>query len=548
MSKKTVALILAAATLPMPLAVAVDSLDGEWVGGYERNTDWVYFQVSFKTETEGIKGTYDNPFGFTGGRTLNQIDIDGSRVKFEVSVDPKPIRFVGEMKDGAISGKVQTAEREVPFRMRRIVKTEVSDFAGVYQLEADHYIHVRPWNEFDANKLLFIDYKKGDVRVFFPSSKTAFFAGPAMLQIDPVETTIEFPIDPLGRSKSLMWKQADSAPQTGKRILFKEEEVSFKNGDVTLSGTFIRPVADKKYPAVVLAHGAGPLPREALRSHAEYFALHGIACLLYDKRGVGASTGNWLRSGFGDLAEDALAAVQFLKSRKDINPSKIGLWGSSQGGWIVALAASRSKDVAFIISQSGPGVTPEEQELYRTEAWLRADGFTEDQVQKAMVLVRLRYDTARTGKGWKHLAVAEQAAKKEPWSPYIGITSGKDDPFWHFWSLIRDYDPGPVLEKVKCPVLAIFGQLDTYLPVKKSVAAWQKGLRHAGNRDVTIKVFSRGEHSLIEAKTGGIKEVPRLKRFVPGYFQTQRDWLLKRVKEGGCQQASKVDPLAGVKK
>ena len=88
----------------------------------------------------------------------------------------------------------------------------------------------------------------------------------------------------------------------------------------------------------------------------------------------------------------------------------------------------------------------------------------------------------------------------------------------------------PVLEKVTCPVLAVFGAKDTFLPAEKSARIWQTALEKAGNKDVTIRVFPDGDHSLIESKTGGLKETARARRFVPGFFETLRDWTLKQVK------------------
>jgi pimeloyl-ACP methyl ester carboxylesterase len=116
------------------------------------------------------------------------------------------------------------------------------------------------------------------------------------------------------------------------------------------------------------------------------------------------------------------------------------------------------------------------------------------------------------------------------WYPYVGSLGGKENPFWHFWRLIRDYDPLPALENVRCPVLAVFGERDTYVPVAKSVANWETGLKKAGNADVTIKVFANADHSLLEVKTGGLKEMPRVKGFVPAGFQFQKDWLLRHVR------------------
>jgi len=78
-------------------------------------------------------------------------------------------------------------------------------------------------------------------------------------------------------------------------------------------------------------------------------------------------------------------------------------------------------------------------------------------------------------------------------------------------------------------VLAIFGERDTFVPVEKSALNWKRGLEKADNKDVTIKIFESGDHSLVEVKTGGLKELPRLRRFVPGGFEFQKEWLLKHV-------------------
>jgi dipeptidyl aminopeptidase/acylaminoacyl peptidase len=92
---------------------------------------------------------------------------------------------------------------------------------------------------------------------------------------------------------------------------------------------------DNPHPAVIFVHGSGAADRESNRFYADLFARHGIATLIYDKRGVGASTGDWRYVHLNDLAEDALAGVQLLKCRKDINPNQIGIFGGSQGGgWL----------------------------------------------------------------------------------------------------------------------------------------------------------------------------------------------------------------------
>lgn len=281
---------------------------------------------------------------------------------------------------------------------------------------------------------------------------------------------------------------------------------------------------------VFAAGGTAAGNREMFRHLAELFVSEGIAALIYDKRGIGGSTGNWLTSSFDDLAGDVLTIVRALRTRDDVKAKKIGLMGASQSGWIVALAASKSPDVAFIISQAGPGVGVEECELYRCEAWLRADGFAEEEIREAMQYHRQRYECARSGEGWEALAETERKHKEKRWFAYAGGQAGKDHPFWKFWNLIRTYDPLPVLEKVQCPVLALFGDKDTFVPTEKSAKAWQTALEKAGNPDVTIRIFPNADHSMIECRTGGLKETAQAKRFVPEYFNTLVDWTLKRVK------------------
>ena len=115
-----------------------------------------------------------------------------------------------------------------------------------------------------------------------------------------------------------------------------------------------------------------------------------------------------------------------LQRRPEVDANRIGLFGGSQGGWVVGLAASRSPAVSFIISQSGPGVTPERQELHRTEHWLRADGFDESDIEEALVYTRLRYECARTGKGWARVAEMDAKARNAAWSGYVGTGISPD--------------------------------------------------------------------------------------------------------------------------
>src|SRR5262249_31837400 len=133
------------------------------------------------------------------------------------------------------------------------------------------------------------------------------------------------------------------------------EGLFFPANSHQLAGTLYLPPAGPPVPGVVFVHGAGP----AVRGHGyhelgQHFARKGVAALIYDKRGCGASTGgDWTRANLSDLADDALTCVQFLRGRPEINPSQVGLWGLSQGASIIPIAAGRSSEVAFVISVGG---------------------------------------------------------------------------------------------------------------------------------------------------------------------------------------------------
>ena len=80
-----------------------------------------------------------------------------------------------------------------------------------------------------------------------------------------------------------------------------------------------------------VVHGSGAQTRDAYVSFATVFARHGIATLIYDKRGTGHSTGSWQHSPFGALADDASAAVEFLARRAEVDATRVGIWGGSEG-------------------------------------------------------------------------------------------------------------------------------------------------------------------------------------------------------------------------
>jgi fermentation-respiration switch protein FrsA (DUF1100 family) len=157
------------------------------------------------------------------------------------------------------------------------------------------------------------------------------------------------------------------------------EDVSFQNGKTSLAGRLYLPKSGGSLPAVIFTHGSGPSGKDNPRyiTEAEFLVKSGIAVLLYDKRGVEGSTGNWKTASFQDLASDAVAAFQYLQTRSEIAKSKIGFRGASQSGYILPVAAATAKGIAFLVLLSPPMVKPYEQVLFDVESQLRTKEFSE---------------------------------------------------------------------------------------------------------------------------------------------------------------------------
>lgn len=281
------------------------------------------------------------------------------------------------------------------------------------------------------------------------------------------------------------------------------EEVSWHSSDARISGTLLVPEGEGPHPTIVLVHGSGPATRETLMKQpeirgegiAESFARAGIATLVYDKRGSGESTGESSYT-YEQLAGDALGGVRLLRARDDIDSDEVGLWGISEGGWIVPMAASRSEDVAFAIVVSASGLSPARQQLWRIRNNLDRSGVPEDLL-----------DT--TTKAWK---VVYSLSKLPLPEAARGVLENL-----HF-------DPITSWRKVDQPVLAVYGDEDKSVLPAESARILAEALREGGNRGLTVLSFPDADHSLIVSGDGYSYPSGKL-RYVPGYLEAMTGWV-----------------------
>ncbi|WP_103343614.1 alpha/beta hydrolase family protein [Amycolatopsis sp. CA-126428] len=253
------------------------------------------------------------------------------------------------------------------------------------------------------------------------------------------------------------------------------DDVTFANGGVTLHGTVIAPPGGTKLPGLVMVHGSGAHSREDYREQAEAFARQGIATLIYDKRTDGYSQ---FERSYSTLADDALAAVSVLRKRSDVDPARVGVWGLSEGGWVAPLAASRSSDVAFVVTLGANGVEPSRQQAWAVENQFRRLGMDGSIVRMASAMLR-------------QLAGA-------------GVF-----PEAH-------YDPVPVLTSLRQPVLGLWGAKDILTPPGEAVRIFRESVAHH-----TLRVFPDAQHQL-RRTTDGFDKLPG---YAPGYLELVGSWV-----------------------
>jgi pimeloyl-ACP methyl ester carboxylesterase len=504
-------------------------VEGDWIGGFESPDGTIYVAAHFEPHDGRLAGHVDLPLRGDMHIPLASVSASEQRLSFEVRGANGSLQFDGKRRDRTLSGSVRQAFASTSFEMVKLLPVSqqtIADVSGDYELEAGHVILVGN----TPSGLLYLDQTIGRMGLLYATAPDRFVAGPSLVAGYPVETTLTFERDTAGQVTGLLWEPArGEARHAAKRVFYTQEPVRFGHDEVSLGGTLLKPLGPGPHPALVMIHGSGPVTRDALMPYADVFVRNGIAVLVHDKRGTGASTGNFARATFDDLASDALSAVEYLKTRPDIDARQIGLQGNSLGGWVAPLAASRSPDIAFVIVESAPATTPMEHERTRVEAQLNADGFTREAIAHALAFMDGKFKVARTGKGWDALMDRLRTGTREGWAPYVNAPTSLDSLQWN-WEHVLSYDPAPALEKLTCPVLVLYGELDTVVPLQANRQRMADALKRSGNRDATIKVFEKANHGFFAAMTGGRREGPSLKALVPGYLNTRADWLRQRVR------------------
>ncbi|MCC6525958.1 MAG: alpha/beta fold hydrolase [Polyangiaceae bacterium] len=339
-------------------------------------------------------------------------------------------------------------------------------------------------------------------------------------------------------------------PQTPKPPFpYAARDVAYPNpaDGSTLAGTLTVPEGAGPHPAVLLVTGSGAQDRdETIFGHKPFWVLadhlgrHGVAVLRVDDRGIGKTTGDPTHATIETHATDVEAGLAFLKTQPDVDPKRLGLVGHSEGGIIAAVVAARSKDVAFVVSLAGTGLSGAEINPLQVEAILRAKGgMSEDGIRAIVAAQRAimkllatdASDAALDAAVNAAFAAAEQyapgalGAKGTPAGRAAEVASLRSDWFRSFVKL----DPASHWSRVTVPVLALVGDRDTQVPADPNLGAIAAALAKAGNHDAETEKLPGLNHLFQRAQTGLVDEYATLEEtFAPAALERVTSFVRQR--------------------
>jgi dipeptidyl aminopeptidase/acylaminoacyl peptidase len=304
---------------------------------------------------------------------------------------------------------------------------------------------------------LLVSLRSGTARALAPETEARFSVGPSVGITQPQAGEVIFRMDTSGKATQMNGHGNGIGDFIASRIALTEREVHFISSGVTFGATLIEPSGGKHLPAVALIHGSGLQPRPLFSLWANFYASLGFAVLNYDKRGTGESGGQYpgesaTTEALSTYAGDAVAAARFLRALAEVDKSRVGLYGGSQGGWILPLALQRAPELTFGIVASGPAVTTDQTDVYQN----------------------FSADSSRVP--------AETDAEID--AQVSAVTSG--------------YDPALALRALHVPTLWVYGEKDRQVPVRLSI----QNLHRLRGKDLTIVVLPGGWHGLTQTPNG----------------------------------------------
>src|SRR5262245_61426625 len=295
---------------------------------------------------------------------------------------------------------------------------------------------------------------------------------------------------------------------------YSSEEVVFQNGDISLAGTFTLPKgAGIRYPAALLISGAGPQDRDGnqgvfrlYRLIAEKLSANGVDVLRHDDRGVGKSSMPKTPTTYLDVIQDSKSALEYLRSRKEIDPDRIALIGHSEGGTTAAIIASEDSKIAAIALLAGASVANFDQLLIEQTIYQLAleRPFNPQDREKYPQMSRLV------------LTLIEEAKAGKPDSAVTDLHE--------YMRQSLALNRAETFKRIRCPVLILQGERDALALAHHAVAA-ARALADAGNKQVLLRIFPNLSHSFTPSPLDQSVAAEKKNQISPEALETIQKWI-----------------------
>jgi pimeloyl-ACP methyl ester carboxylesterase len=301
-------------------------------------------------------------------------------------------------------------------------------------------------------------------------------------------------------------------PQDEPNSLYRTEEITVQAGDFTVVGDLYIPLKGTKHPAVVWVHGSGEITRQLfvplIKPQVEVFLKAGFAFFIDDIPGSGASKGQ-IKNAFEDRAMILTKEIEALKNRPDIIPNQIGVAGVSQAGVVMPLATTMTSDIAFMIAEACVAESAYKQDAYLVEQAMICEGLPAEDARKTARLHLQRYET----EDYQEYVEAAEYLNNNEVCKLLGLNRPlfNEDQF-----KARDkspsnlspyFEPMPLVAKMTCPILSLFGEKDNNINPIQGFEAYRQAFKTAGNKLNRLEMIANANHAMYEAKTGCVREL-----------------------------------------
>lgn len=390
-------------------------------------------------------------------------------------------------------------------------------YEGNYKLPNGRFITGGLMDEIEGHMVFLEPLKISTGGLFKPITKTKFQSLP------PDSIQIRFALNNDGSIKGIWWEGKNKDPIFAKKInTYTIENIQFTNGKVTLSGELRLPKTKGPHPLIINVHGSGKVTRH-MGPWNTFFLHYGVGTLSYDKRGAGKSTGDFATSGYKDFASDLLAAIDFAQQHPRIDTSKIGLHGSSEGGWVSAITASQTEELAFMIIRAGSGVSGSETYIHEIKNELKEYELTEQEYREAVkferhiqYMVNEDYSLQKANRYIDSLRSREWFVKV--YDDWNGISKNR----WVKMKKTGPVDPAVYLRKLaNIPILWFLAQEDENVPYELSKPRIKGALEDAGNNNFEIVTIPEANHAFFVTTDNSSK------KYTDKYWGKMVSWLRK---------------------